>query len=177
MQQSAPKSVPGAPRQNVQQYAPTDQGSSVTFQVKNFGFTVDGSFTGLQGKIGFDPGHLSDAAFDVSVDASMINTGNEMRDDHLRKENYFDVQNYPRIRFVSTSVTAADKGPGFIISGKLTIKNHTKDIRFPFITAPLGNDLIFSGDFTINRKDFDLGGSSTISNSLHVSLAIFAKKL
>ncbi|HZE82848.1 MAG TPA: YceI family protein [Puia sp.] len=159
-----------------QQYAPTDQGSSVTFKIKNFGFNVDGSFTGLKGKIGFDPEHLGAASFDVTVDADKINTGNGSRDEHLRKESYFDVQNYPVIRFVSTGVTASGKKGSFIISGKLTIKGHTKDITFPFIATPMGNDYIFSGGFTIDRKDFGVGGSSTISNSLNLALTVLAKK-
>jgi len=165
------------PHGNVQQYTPTDLGSSISFHIKNLGFMVDGSVTGLEGKIAFDPGQPAEASFDVSVDAAKVNTGNEMRDEHLRKETYFDVQNYPRIHFVSVRITASDKKDGFIMSGKLTIKDHTKDITFPFLATPMGNDLIFSGNFTIDRKDFGLGGSSTISNSLQVSLTVLAKKL
>ncbi|HEX9512143.1 MAG TPA: YceI family protein [Puia sp.] len=159
-----------------QEYQPAEQGSSVTFKVKNFGFSVDGSFTGLQGKMIFDPKDPAKALFDVSVDAASVNTDNEQRDNHLKKEEYFDVQNYPRIRFVSTAVTPSGKDGKYTISGKLTIKATTRDISFPFTASPLGNDVIFSGQFTINRKDFGVGGSSTISNSLTVSLAVLAKK-
>ena len=157
-------------------YAPADPGSSISFAIKNFGFSVKGSLTGLRGKISFDPKDLSHAAFDVSVDASTINTDNEMRDGHLKKEDYFDVEHYPGIRFVSTGVSTAGKDGSYVVSGKLTIKKQTRDLSFPFNVAPLGNDYIFSGTFTINRKDFDIGGSSTISNSLTVSLTVLAKK-
>ncbi|HWK02528.1 MAG TPA: YceI family protein [Puia sp.] len=159
-----------------QEYHPADQGSSVTFKVKNFGFNVDGTFTGLQGKVLFDPKAPANASFDVSVDATSVNTDNGQRDNHLKKEDYFDVQNYPRIRFVSTSITPSGKEGKYTITGKLTIKTTTKDISFPFTASPMGNDYIFSGEFTINRKDFGVGGSSTISNSLTVSLAVLAKK-
>ncbi|MHA4811801.1 YceI family protein [Flavitalea flava] len=163
-------------KKSVNQYNPTDQGSSVTFKIKNFGFVVSGSFTGLQGKISFDPRETANSRFEVSVDASTINTDNGVRDEHLKKQNYFDVQNYPRMHFVSTSITPSDINNTYKISGKLTIKNKTKEISFPFIATPMGNDYIFSGEFTINRKDFDIGGSSTISNNLTVVLALFAKK-
>jgi len=159
-----------------QEYHPAEQGSSVTFKIKNFGFTVDGSFTGLQGTILFDPKDPAKASFDVSVDAASVNTDNDPRDSHLKKEDYFDVQNYPRIRFVSTSITPGGKDGKYTISGKLTIKTTTKDISFPFTASPMGNDYIFGGEFTINRKDFGVGGSSTLSNSLTVSLAVLAKK-
>lgn len=162
--------------QSAKQYTPTDQGSSVIFKVKNFGFVINGSFSGLQGKIIFDPKDLANAGFDVSVDAATINTENSMRDEHLKKETYFDVQRYPRMHFVSTGVTASDKKNAYIITGKLTIKDRTKEISFPFIGTPMGNDYIFSGEFTINRKDYNVGGSGTISNNLTVVITLLAKK-
>jgi polyisoprenoid-binding protein YceI len=161
---------------SAQQYTPADPGSSITFKIKNFGFTVDGSLSGLQGKIVFDPNDLPNALFDVSVDAATLNTNNEMRDGHLKKEDYFDTEHYPRIRFVATHVGAAAKGGGYLVSGRLTIKEETKDVSFPFVATALGNDYIFKGDMTINRKDFGIGGSSTISNAVNISLTVFAKK-
>jgi polyisoprenoid-binding protein YceI len=173
--QQPPQQVVQQPAQQVvARYTPEDQGSSVTFTIKNLGFKVNGTFTGLQGIIGFDPKHLSGAAFDVSVDAATVNTDNSMRDDHLKGAGYFDVQHYPRIRFVSTSVSARGMSGRYIISGKLTIRDTTKEITFPFTATPKGDDYIFSGEFNINRKDFKIGGSGTISNSLTVSLSIFA---
>ena len=158
------------------QYTPADQGSSVTFTIKNLGFNTGGSFSGLQGTIVFDPQNVTGDSFDVSVSASSVNTDNDMRDDHLKKESYFDVSHYPRIRFVSTSVTPADKSGHYTVTGKLTIKNTTKEISFPFLAIPAGDDYIFKGGFQLNRKDFDIGGSSTISGNLTVSLAILARK-
>src|ERR1700760_2136300 len=107
------------------QYKPTDQGSAVQFKIKNLGFGVNGSFTGLQGNIQFDPAHPELCSFDVSVDASSVNTDNSMRDEHLRKDSYFDVKTYPRIRFQSTKISVTDKAGSFMVSGKLTIKNTT----------------------------------------------------
>ena len=158
------------------QYTPSDQGSSVTFTIKNMGFNTGGSFSGLQGVIIFDPQNTDSDSFDVSVSAASVNTGNDMRDDHLKKESYFDADHYPRIHFVSTSVKQTDKNGHYTVTGKLTIKNTTKDISFPFLAVPAGDDYIFKGGFPLNRRDFDIGGSSTISGSLTVSLAILARK-
>ena len=105
-----------------------------------------------------------------------MNTDNETRDEHLRKEGYFDAGKYPRIRLVATSVSGPDKSGHYTLIGKLTIKSTTKDISFPFLATPLGDDIIFKGDFTINRRDFDVGGGSTLSNNLTVSLTVLAKK-
>ena len=66
---------------------------------------MNGLLSGLDGKIQFDPLNLNVSSFDVSLDANTINTGNSMRDSHLRNDSYFDVKNYPRIHFISTKVT------------------------------------------------------------------------
>lgn len=155
------------------QYKPIDQGSSVTFVIHNFGFAVDGSFTGLGGTINFDPQQPDRAGFDVSIDAGTINTANSLRDDHLKGESYFDVKNYPRIRLVSTKITA--NGPGqYTFTGQLIIKDKTRPVSFPFTVIPLKGSMTFKGSFTINRRDFNVGGASTIANELTVSLTVMA---
>jgi polyisoprenoid-binding protein YceI len=160
----------------VAQYKPTDQGSAVQFKIKNLGFNVNGSFSGLAGNIQFDPAHPDQCHFDVSVDAASVNTDNSMRDEHLQKDNYFNVKTYPRIHFQSTKILPADKAGAFIISGKLTIKNTTKEISFPFTATASQTGYVFKGSFRINRKDFQIGGSSTISDELDLMLNITAVK-
>jgi polyisoprenoid-binding protein YceI len=158
------------------QYKPTDQGSTVQFKIKNIGFNVNGSFNGLQGNIQFDPAHPDLCSFDVTVDASSVNTDNSMRDEHLKKDSYFDVKNYPRIRFQSTKILPSNKVGAFTISGKLTIKNTTREISFPFTATASQTGYVFKGSFRINRKDFQIGGSSTISDELEMMLNINAEK-
>src|SRR5450631_106208 len=158
-----------------QSFVPVDSASTVKFRIKNFGFNVDGSFSGLKGTINFDPDNLAASSFDVSVDANSINTGNEMRDNHLKKEGYFDVKNFSRIRLVSSKPARAGKDGAFFISAKLTIKNLTKDISFPFTAKASGDGYFFKGEFKMNRRDFGVGGSSTISDNLDVLLEVFAK--
>lgn len=157
------------------QYKPVDDGSSVQFRIKNFGFGITGAFTGLTGTIRFDPQHPADAAFDVSVNAVTVNTDNNMRDDHLRAPSYFDTNKYPLIRIVSDKVTISGKKETYLFTGKLTIKDHTKDISFPFSTMATGGGYRFKGVFTINRKEFGVGGTSTISDNLEVELNVMAK--
>jgi polyisoprenoid-binding protein YceI len=157
------------------QYKPAEQGSSVNFTIKNLGFGVDGTFKGLQGDITFDPATPSAAAFDVTLDASTVNTDNSLRDGHLKGESYFDVKNYPRIHFVSTKVSGGKNGV-YDITGKLTIKKTTRVVSFPFSATPATDGFLFKGTFSINRKDYDVGGTSTISDNLEVSLNILAKK-
>ena len=159
------------------QYTPVDQGSELKFTIGNLGFDVTGKFTGLQGNIYFDPLNLSTDSFDVSLDANTVNTDNSMRDGHLRGETYFDVKKYPRIHFVSSKIMSGKKNGTYIVTGRLTIKDISKEIFFPFTASPSEGGYKFTGTFRINRKDFDIGGTSTISNELEVSLNVLAKKM
>lgn len=65
---------------------------------------VEGTLSKLEGEIKFDLQNLSEALFDVSVDAKSVDTGITLRDNHLRKEEYLDVKNYSQIKFKSTGV-------------------------------------------------------------------------
>jgi polyisoprenoid-binding protein YceI len=161
---------------SAQNFTPVDSSSSVKFKVKNLGFNVGGSFSGLQGAITFDPKNLSVCKFDVSVDANSVNTGIDMRDNHLRNDDYFDVKNYPRIKIVSTKITPSTKSGVLYFFGNLTIKNTTKEISFPFTANPQNGGYIFNGEFKINRRDFNVGGGSTISDNLTVTLEVATKK-
>jgi polyisoprenoid-binding protein YceI len=156
-------------------FLPADEGSTISFKIKNFGFNNEGSFKGLRGTIVFDPQNAATDSFDVSIDAASINTDNDMRDEHLRKEAYFDVEKYPRIRFVSSVVTALDGNGHYKVTGRLTIKGTTKEISFSFLATPAGGDYIFKGGFTINRRDFDVGGASTLGNEVTLSLTVLAR--
>lgn len=156
-------------------FLPVDEGSTIGFKIKNFGFNSEGSFKGLQGSIVFDPQNAAADSFDVSIDASSVNTDNSMRDEHLRKESYFDVEKYPRIRLVSTAVAVVDRKGHYKLTAKLTIKHTTREISFPFLATPVGGDYIFKGNFTINRRDFDVGGASTLGNDVTVTLTVLAR--
>lgn len=159
-----------------QNYLPIDAGSTIKFAIKNFGLSTGGSFTGIKGDIKFDAANCSAASFTVTINATSINTNNQSRDKHLRKEEYFDVEKYPIISFVSSSVSTAKTG-SFLMQGKLTIKGITKDIAFPFTATAQNNDYLFAGSFKINRRDFSVGGSSMVlGDNLEVSLSIIAKK-
>lgn len=165
-----------AVKTEAQPLTPSDSESSVQFRIKNFGFNVTGTFKGLKGNIRFDPNNLAAGHFEVSVDAKTINTGTDMRDKHLRKSDYFDVENYPQIKFVSVKISPSTKSGTLFIFGKLTMKNVTKDISFPFTAVPAENGYLFKGEFKINRRDFKVGGGSTVSDNLTVILSVVAKK-
>jgi polyisoprenoid-binding protein YceI len=155
---------------------PVDAGSKVHFVIKNFSIKTGGDFSGLKGLIKFDPDHFATSSFDVSVDAKTVDTDNGSRDNHLRKEEYFDAEKYPTINFKSTKVTRSSKAGRFFVFGNLTIKGVTKPIQFPFGVQPKDGGYVFDGEFQVNRRDFGVGGSSiSLADKLTVSLWVLAK--
>ncbi len=160
-----------------QQLSAVDQESEIKFRIKNLGIGVNGSFRGLEGKLEFDPQNLSSSSFVAGIDVNSVNTGIKMRDNHLRSSDYFDVTDFPKIKFVSTKVTASDKEGTYLVFGKLTIKNTTKDISFPFTTSSESNGIRFKGEIKLNRRDYGVGGYNiSLSDKLTVFLSVFAKK-
>lgn len=158
------------------QLKPVDEESSVAFKIKNLGFGVPGTLKGLQGTIRFDMAAPANAMFDITLNAATINTDNNLRDEHLRGETYFNVKQFPTIRFVSISVTQGKQKNTWNLNGKLTIKSFTKDVTIPFVfAAATGGGYLFTGNFSINRKDFHIGGASPISDNLDCNLRVVAR--
>jgi polyisoprenoid-binding protein YceI len=161
---------------SVAQLKPIDTGSSVEFNVKHFGIKTGGSFSGLQGTITFDDRSLSDSKFDVSIDTKSIQTGIDLRDDHLRGEAFFDVAKYPHIHFTSSGILEGEKGSGLVVTGQLTIKDRSKEISIPFTATPTKDGYVLAGSFKINRSDFGVGNPGVISDGVEVILKIVTAK-
>ena len=157
------------------QYHPVAGESSVRFSLKNFGFRSGGSLDAPEGEIVFNPDELTKSSFRVTIKTESINTNNESRDEHLKEASYFDVKNYPLIRFVSSSVTETDKKGSYQTRGTLTVKNKSNEITLPFTAEKNGNGWLFSGSFKMNRKDYDVGGSSTLSDEVTVEIKVVAR--
>ena len=146
--------------------------SSVTFRIKNAGIAVDGSFTGLESDIKFNPLKPAEASITASVKTATINTGTAMRDNHLRKEEYLDAEKYPKIILKSEKI---EKTGPISYKGifKLSLKNITKEVTIPFTFSKLPDRTEFKGSFKLNRRDYNVGGSSiTMSDDADVSILI-----
>jgi polyisoprenoid-binding protein YceI len=160
-----------------QTYTAMDEGSKVHFTIKNFGIKTGGDFTGLKGTIVFNPKALASSSMNVSVSATTVNTDNGARDKHLRKDEYFNVEKFPLITFLSTKITESSTAGRFFVIGNLTIKGVTKAAQFGFSATPSATGYLFVGDFEINRRDFGVGGSSAVmADKLKVTLNVSAKK-
>lgn len=146
--------------------------SSITFKIKNAGFTVPGSFSDFKTSIKYDKNLPRQAAFSGTVQVKSIDTDNKARDKHLRNEDFFEVDTYPEMSFQSTAVTVvSDKQ--LKVAGNLKIKKTTKKVVFDVMISEKNGKTVFDTELEINRRDFEVGGSSwTLANKLTFFLHI-----
>lgn len=164
--------------QGEETYVPLDEPNAVNFSIRNFGIKVEGSLSGVAGEIHFDPEHPERALFAVTLDATTVNTGIDLRDNHLRKEDFFNVDKYKTIKFLSSQVSKGVGPNTWVVKGKLTMKGISNEVSIPFTEASVpGDKLKFSGEFKINRKDFEIGGRSiSMGDDVIITLEVLARK-
>jgi len=150
--------------------------ATVTFQIKNMGFNTHGSIGGVEADIKFDAANLNASIIDASADVKTINTDNDMRDEHLRGDSYFDVAAYPKITMKSVAIKHTS-GNNYVGQFNVTIKNKTHLLDVPFTYTESGNTADFNGVLKLKRSDFGIGGSSMVmSNDVTVTIDVEASK-
>ena len=123
--------------------------------------TVKGRFTDVEAEVHIDEEHPEASKVTATVAASSLTTGNEDRDAHLKSGDFLDVEQYPSLRFVSTSVrqTGSDR---FELEGDLTIRDVTRPVSLQGeftgpVASPWGDRRFgFSLAGAIDREDFGL---------------------
>jgi len=122
---------------------------------------VRGQFADFEGTVHLDTANPAASRAEVVIRTASISTGQEDRDGHLRSEDFFAVEQFPEIRFVSTGVARKDADT-WTVTGDLTIKDVTKPVSIDFEATgsardPFGNLRVgFEGATTVNRKDWGL---------------------
>ena len=108
--------------------------------------TVRGQFGEFEGTAHFDAANPAASTAQIVIQAASVDTGSTDRDGHLRSGDFFDVETYPEIRFVSTSAKLVD-AETWALTGDLTIKDVTRPVTIEFehtgrATDPFGNQRI-----------------------------------
>jgi polyisoprenoid-binding protein YceI len=120
---------------------------------------VRGSFNDFEGGGYFDAEDPTKSYLELTIKAASIDTRNPDRDAHLKSNDFFSMDEYPEITFVSTAVEPAGH-QSYRVTGDLTLKGVTKPVTLELAytgeaTDPFGNKRIgFEGSTTVNRKDW-----------------------
>jgi polyisoprenoid-binding protein YceI len=159
--------------------------SNVSFSITKIFFKEEGGFRDYSGQVVFDAAHPERSRVQMTVQAASIDTRIETRDKVLRSDDFFDVERYPTLGFVSTSVTPRSANL-LDVTGDLTIRGVTRHITIP--VRYLGHrqmagwhDFVgFETEFSIDRTDFGVngtrwsGGNLILSKQVNIRLSIGA---
>ncbi len=133
--------------------------AGVNFKMKMMGVSVNGNFKGFVGTLKFDPNDLANSSLVGTVDATTVDTDNNLRNTHLKeKEDFFNVAKYPKLKMKTTKIEK--DGSNYIGYFDLTMKETTKNVKIPFIFKQDGEKATFQGSTVINRRDWSVGGGT-----------------
>lgn len=136
--------------------------SNVKFSVSHLVVSeVEGSFRKFDGTIDAATEDFNNAKITFTVDVASINTDNDKRDEHLKSDDFFNAEKFPKMTFASTSFKKG-KGNNYTLEGNLTIRDVTKKVKIPVTYGgttkdPWGNIKAgFKGTATISRQAYGL---------------------
>lgn len=152
--------------------------------------TVPGQLGPVVGWVRYDGKDPASISVNVAIDVTNINTQNPGRDRHLRTDDFFNVEQFPDMTFVSKRVESIQQG-SFKLVGDLTIRGVTKEVTLdvegphgPIQRASNRPPIVgATSTTTINRKDFGVkynalieAGGAVVSDEVKVTINIEAAK-
>ena len=136
--------------------------SNVKFAVSHMVVSeVEGSFRMFDGSLVASKADLSDAKVNFAVDVASVNTDNERRDGHLKSDDFFNAEKFPKMSFVSKSMKQLGDNK-YALTGDLTLRDVTKTVTFDVTyggqikTQNGGAKAGFKAKATIDRLAFGL---------------------
>ena len=138
--------------------------SKLTFSITHLGISdVDGLFNKFSASAITNKADFSDAVFELSTEVASINTQVEMRDNHLRSADFFEVEKYPSMTFKSTSISKVSENK-YKLNGNLTLRGITKPVSMNLWYRGTVEDAKskkstsgFQLTGTLKRSDFNIG--------------------
>jgi polyisoprenoid-binding protein YceI len=139
---------------------------SIVFSVGHAGMSYTyGIFREAAGTYVLDDANPANCRFQLVIQTASIDTNNAKRDEHLRSNSFFNVQQFPTISFESTGCTmnnTPDRGVEYLVTGNLTMHGVTRQIRVPLRllgkgAGPYGDQRSgFLAQLELKRSDYDM---------------------
>lgn len=130
--------------------------SRVTFAYKQMNVPMEGNFKRFGGQLIFDPAKPMLAKTALNIELASIDTGTAEGDAEVGGKLWFNTQQFPLARFVSTSVKPLGNNR-FLVTGKMSIKGRTRVVSTPASFSQQGANGVFEGAFVIKRADYGIG--------------------
>lgn len=130
--------------------------TKVTFVIVNAGLEVEGKFEQVSGQFVTDSAGLKPVLVTGVVKVKSIDTGIGLRDRHLQGKDYFFASQHPELRMQLLGIEGNKARFAVVIRGK------TKSLLVPYLWQQQAGKGQFKCSFTLNRRDFGVGGSSLL---------------
>jgi polyisoprenoid-binding protein YceI len=146
-----------APLQEEQSRYVVKTSSKIEFHATSTFAKVVGVFHSWDADMKVPAGKFADASLVLEIEAASVTTGSGLRDKEVKGKNFFAVQEHPKIRFASKSITAGDGPTKFHMDGALTIRGITQPVpvSITLLRQDDGHEWI-DGSFSFNRRDFEM---------------------
>lgn len=161
--------------------------SEVSFRIRHLVSQVRGSFREFAVRVETNEANPAASTVSFTIQAASIDTGNADRDKHLRSADFFDVEKFPTITFVSSKIVPKSTTL-FHVTGTLTMHGVSKEITLPVEFAgtmkdPMGNTKAgFETSTTLSRKDYRIvwnraldAGGFVLGDDVNVSISLQVK--
>jgi polyisoprenoid-binding protein YceI len=128
---------------------------------------VRGGFNDFAGAFTIDAASPSASSAELTIEAASIDTRNADRDAHLKSNDFFAMDEYPQLRFVSTAIEQVSE-TDYRVTGDLTLRGVTKPVTIDLAYTgaavdPWGNTRVgFEGSTKVNRKDWGLNWNTAL---------------
>ncbi len=153
--------------------------SGVTFKISHIGLSwIHGRFNNYAGTFSIDPDDAGKCSFEMKINTESIDTNNNMRDNHLRSPDFFNVKQFPAISFESTGVKAVKDG--YEVTGNLTLHGVAKPVTFALVGGkkaefPKGVQRTgYSTELILKRSDFGVGKAqfaNALGEDVHIEIS------
>lgn len=154
---AAAEPAPNTPSANSATYAFSNENSKVEFVGAKVTGKHDGSFGAFTGSVNVVDEQLEKSTITVDIDAATIVADQEKLTGHLKSPDFFDVAQFPKVRFTSTAIAAGGPaGSTHTVTGNLEMHGVTKTITFPATLRLTPTSAEGNAEFGINRKDWNI---------------------
>jgi len=151
--------------------------SEISFEIKE---TLAGTTLGKFNKFNIQLNaheNFTQSEITVSIDAASINTGDNLRDEHLLKEDFFNTDNFPKIKFSTSAIAFFPQNDSidYISTGKLQMLGVEKYLNIQFNLEGTGKNkagqeiATFKGNFSFDRTQFGMSKDDDIDNIVTVN--------
>src|SRR5437773_6436443 len=136
----------------------TPENSKIEFTGSKVTGKHDGGFTKFRGAINLVGDKAENSSVSVDIDAESIYANVDDLTKHLKTSDFFDVQKFPKVTFVSTKIVpdTASGADNYSVTGDFDLHGVKKSITFPATIKVNAGDVTVNSEFSINRKDFGI---------------------